>query len=364
MPTHKLGPAFYSVKYRPLANRSGARLYSSENLIPIVVNYSLNRCARNNLECRSGRHGRSWNCQVGTGDDRMIHKNPQSVAIVAMGSSFRTYVQFVANLGRRERAADEVWTVNAMGAVLQHDRLFVMDDIGEILEPLARQNHESMPAGLIPMLTTHPGPVYTSKPYPQFPGTVPYPLEDVINAVGNIYFNTTVAYAMGLAILLEVKEIGLYGCDFTYPDLHVAESGRACVEFLCGIAGARGAKITVAGDSTLLGADVPIADKLYGYHDPLVIGRSEDGKRITVRPETDQSTAVAPEPAAEQQPEPEQPSAVDEQSAPIRPLSIAPPPPVDERPQEQTDELRGTSHGISDNCHDRSDHRLHAGSHR
>ena len=67
---------------------------------------------------------------------------------------------------------------------------------------------------------------------------------------GHIYFNTSVAYAVGLAIHLKVKEIGLYGCDFTYPDTHVAESGRACVEFLLGIAGANGAKRVIAGGWT------------------------------------------------------------------------------------------------------------------
>ena len=210
----------------------------------------------------------------------MILKNPQSVAIVAMGSSFRTYVQLVCNLGRRGRAADEVWAINSQGAVIKHDRLFVMDDICEVLAPLARKEPASMPAGLIEMLRKHPGPVYTSKAYPEFPGTVDYPLEDVINAVGHIYFNTSVAYAVGLAIHLKVKEIGLYGCDFTYPDTHVAESGRACVEFLLGIAGANGAKIVIAGDSTLLDASLTVGQKLYGYRDPLEIGRAEDGGQL------------------------------------------------------------------------------------
>ena len=256
----------------------------------------------------------------------MILKEPQSVAIVAMGRSFKTYVQLVCNLGRRGRAADEVWAINAMGGVIQHDRLFVMDDMREVLAPLARKEPTSMPAGLLEMLGNHPGPVYTSKVYEEYPCTVEYPLEDVINAVGNVYFNTSVAYAVALAIHLKVKEIGLYGCDFTYPDLHVAESGRSCVEFLIGVAGTYGAKIVVAGDSTLMDSSMTVNQKLYGYKDPMEIGQSEDGKRITVRSVTA---------------EPEQP-----------------------QPQEQTDELRRTTHSVSDNGHDRDRDRAHAGSHR
>ena len=254
----------------------------------------------------------------------MILKEPQSVAIVAMGRSFKTYVQHVCNLGRRGRAADEVWAINAMGGVIQHDRLFVMDDICEVLAPLARKEPTSMPAGLIEMLRNHPGPVYTSKVYDEFPCMTEYPLEDVINAVGNAYFNTSVAYAVGLAIQLKVKEIGMYGCDFTYPDLHVAESGRACVEFLLGIAGKGGAKIVIAGDSTLLDANMTAAQKLYGYRDTMEIGRSEDGSRITVCHASN-----------EQQPKQE------------------------EQPQEQTDELSETILHPTNNSHMRFSPRLH-----
>ncbi len=233
----------------------------------------------------------------------MILKKPQSVAIVAMGNSFRTYVQHVSNLGVRRRAADEVWAINSMGGAIKHDRLFVMDDICEVLQPLARKEPNGMPAGLMELLAEHPGPVYTSKPYPdKYPGTVPYPLEDVINAVGHVYFNTSVAYAVGLAIFMEVKEIGLYGCDFTYPNLHVAESGRACVEFLLGIAGQNGTKIIIASDSTLLDTSAPSGQRLYGYRDPLVIGRDKDSGRIFVRPDTatEAQSATDVQPADEQ----------------------------------------------------------------
>jgi hypothetical protein len=44
----------------------------------------------------------------------------------------------------------------------------------------------------------------------------------------------------------------LFGCDFSYPNLHLAESGRACVEFWMGQASARGVQFAIAGHSTLM----------------------------------------------------------------------------------------------------------------
>ena len=53
----------------------------------------------------------------------------------------------------------------------------------------------------------------------------------------------------------------------------MAESGRACVEFWCAIAVSKGIKLEIASSSTLLDTNVPINEKLYGYHrldDPML----------------------------------------------------------------------------------------------
>jgi hypothetical protein len=50
------------------------------------------------------------------------------------------------------------------------------------------------------------------------------------------YFNSTAAYAVAYAIHMGVKKISVFGMDFTYPNAHDAEKGRACVEFWLGIA--------------------------------------------------------------------------------------------------------------------------------
>jgi hypothetical protein len=190
---------------------------------------------------------------------------PHSVAIVAMGKSFSAYVFNAARKGDRRLLADETWAIVAMAGVIQHDRLFLMDDIPNILGPTVPT--DKCMAGMWGWLKDHPGPIYTSKAYPEYPGSVEFPLEDVVETVGMPYFSTSVAYAIGYAIHIGVKELQFYGCDFTYPDRHIAESGRACCEFLIAIAMGHGIKIVIAEDSTLLDTS-DVKRRLYGYVDP------------------------------------------------------------------------------------------------
>jgi hypothetical protein len=197
-----------------------------------------------------------------------------------MGRSSKTYVSAAAAHGDRLHNVDEVWAINAMGSVIQHDRLFVMDDLKEITGPAALKKPGRCADGMMRWLHAHPGPVYTSRAYPdEYPGTVEYPLQDVIRAVGNVYFNNSVAYAVGYAIATGVKELGLYGCDFSYPAAttsnHAVESGRACVEMLLGMAMVRGIAISIAAESTLFDSDSP--RRFYGYvRQPTI--EMQDGK--------------------------------------------------------------------------------------
>jgi hypothetical protein len=45
---------------------------------------------------------------------------------------------------------------------------------------------------------------------------VEYPLEDVINSTGMVYYNSTAAYAVAFAIHIGATQISLHGFDFTY----------------------------------------------------------------------------------------------------------------------------------------------------
>lgn len=187
----------------------------------------------------------------------------KTVAIVAMGASKRTYIDLCSVRGDRRRVADETWAINSMGAVIDHDLLFHMDDC-RVQEARAARDPEGNVAGMLGWLRDHPQ-FFTSRAYPEYPGAIEYPLERVVNALGTTYFNNTVAYAVAYAIFAGWEKISLYGADFHYDHASKSESGRGCVEFLLGIAAARGIQIEVAADSTLLDANVDPHWRPYGY---------------------------------------------------------------------------------------------------
>jgi hypothetical protein len=185
----------------------------------------------------------------------------KTVAIVAMGKSCTDYVLEAAVQNSRSQIADEIWAINAMGDVIYHDRLFIMDDLRVFVHRMAERK-----PWYTDWMKTHQKPIYTSVDYPEFPSSIAYPLQEVINDLENShYFNSTVAYAVAYAIHRKVSAIKLYGADFTYPNVHTSESGRGCVEFLLGVAHARGIRIDTAGTTTLLDTNVPKEHKLYGY---------------------------------------------------------------------------------------------------
>jgi hypothetical protein len=122
-----------------------------------------------------------------TGDNH----SPYTVAIVAMGPSYADYMRDCLAKSGRLQVADETWAINAMAGVIDHDRAFIMDDLPYFAKAARSENPPLV--GYNDWLHRHPGPIYTQKAYPEFPGSVEYPLEEVVNSVGYPYFNTTVA---------------------------------------------------------------------------------------------------------------------------------------------------------------------------
>lgn len=207
---------------------------------------------------------------------RFDRPTPHTVAIVAMGASASDYLNQCAQHGGRHAIADETWAINATGAVIQHDRLFAMDDMSELIRD-ARGVGKKVANGMLRWLPDHPGPVYMVRKYPQVPNAVEYPVVDVLNYIGFPYFNNTVAYTVAFAMHIGVKALKLYGCDFSYRNSDAGENGRGCVEWLMGIAGSRGINIEVSGSTTLMDADLPIDKRLYGFDEPCIPEQQDDG---------------------------------------------------------------------------------------
>lgn len=152
-----------------------------------------------------------------------------------------------------------------MGDVAACDRVFHMDDV-RIQEIRAAAKPESNIAAMLRWLKRHPGPIYTSRAHPEYPGLVEFPLADVLSKLPRFaYFNSTAAYAIAFAIYLGVEKISVFGFDFTYANAHHAEKGRACVEFWLGVAASHGIDISLPHATSLMDACEPADRRLYGY---------------------------------------------------------------------------------------------------
>jgi len=209
------------------------------------------------------------------------------IAIVGLGNSYADYLS--ARIASQE--FDEIWGINCIGGVIHVDRTFMMDPVTRFIDT---ENAGSQTGIARDFLTKNTKPIYSCVIHPDFPAIELYPLEQVAKETGLCYFNNTVAYALGYAVWKKVERICLYGVDFTYKNVNMAESGRACVEFWCATAISKGIKIEVAHNSGLLDTNVPDNEKLYGYHrleDPL-IQTVDDGNLLITR----QSEFDPPEP--------------------------------------------------------------------
>jgi hypothetical protein len=210
------------------------------------------------------------------------------IAIVGLGSTQGTFTSSVAN----GKHFDEIWAINSMMVPIKHDRVFMMDPASRFLDT---ENAGPQTEAMRKTLNKHEGPIYTCTLDDRVPGAVLYPLEEVVKETGLCYFNNTVPYAVAFAIYHKVTHLYLYGIDYSYnSNITMAEAGRACTEFWISTAIARGIKVEVAYNSTLLDTNVPDEEKLYGYHrldDPLVMSVKDGSLTISKK-----SEAAPPEP--------------------------------------------------------------------
>ncbi len=182
------------------------------------------------------------------------------VALLGLGISQIDYV-----IGKENgKEWDEVWGINSACSVFNLDRLFMMDPASRFLDSDDAGKQTLVMRKMLPELKI---PVYTCELDQRVPKATLFPIEEVANATQCAYFNNTVAYALGFAMWNEVESIDLFGIDFSYRnDLHFAEAGRACVEFWLSKMMDHGITVGVSPRSTVLDADVPPTEKLYGYH--------------------------------------------------------------------------------------------------
>lgn len=197
-------------------------------------------------------------------------RTAEHVSIVALGPSATSFLRYAEGAGGSKAFCDEVWGINMNGGVLQCDRVFHMDDFMLQEARVANGSHMSAKLeGMLSWMKETDVPIYTSRAYADYPSSVDYPLEDVLESCGRAYFNNTAPYAIGLAIHLfktgKLKKLSVFGFDYTYPDVAAAEAGRACCEFWLGRLMLMGCEVFMTSDTTLLDACLPDDKKFYGY---------------------------------------------------------------------------------------------------
>lgn len=88
-----------------------------------------------------------------------------------------------------------------------------------------------------------------------------YPLQEVIKFFGTDYFNSTVDYAIALAVYEDFKKIDLYGMNMTAGSEYLHQ--KPGIEFWVGIAKGKGIEVNICGNLLMT-----IDNKLYGYGTP------------------------------------------------------------------------------------------------
>lgn len=172
----------------------------------------------------------------------------ENIAIVGMGPSVHSYIVDSLTYGKNRTVPyfDEVWTINLGAYVLKSDRLFNMHNLDDFC-----YRHPNMKK----VLKEYAGTIYTTEKNNQFPNATSYPIEEAKKIMPYPLFTNGLSYALVLAILLNVKRVWLYGCDFHYPDIPTREMGGQSAAYILGLYEKYGIDWVVAGDSTFMGAN-------------------------------------------------------------------------------------------------------------
>jgi len=202
----------------------------------------------------------------------------KKIAIVAMGKSQLDYHMSISH----SKEYDEVWAINSMCAVVNPDRVFIMDPVSRFFETNDAGPQTKVLRKILPKLKC---PIYSCELDKRVPSLKLYPLEKVVEKTSCGYFNNTIAYAIAFALYKEVAGISLYGADFSYTtNIHFGELGRGCCEFWLAKCMTQGINISIAATSPMLDTNIPEKEKLYGYHrlnNPPVVYLKDGELKIT-----------------------------------------------------------------------------------
>lgn len=196
-------------------------------------------------------------------------KIPESVMIVGLGPTkadlLNATTLHVPEHGIMD--VDEVWGVNAainhFAGRIRYDMIFMMDYLdGEV------RRYPQYIQYMTQYLERHQVPLITSEAgeYADLEHVHEYPLHWLYLRLGDdaMYLHNSIPYMLAYAVAIGVKEIHIWGCDYSYEKEKTREDDRACAEYWIGFARARGIKVLIPAGSSLTSADKGLW--FYGYH--------------------------------------------------------------------------------------------------
>lgn len=133
----------------------------------------------------------------------------------------------------------EVWGLPWDGYWAQMDRLFEMHDMR-----LLTGEHSKRDADYFDKLRQCPS-LYMQE---EWENAIAYPFDEVAETTG-YYWNSSIAYAMALAIHEGAEEIGIYGVEMKAEDEYGYQKPN--MEYLIGLARGKGIKVSIPEPASL-----------------------------------------------------------------------------------------------------------------
>jgi len=165
---------------------------------------------------------------------------------------------------------DPGWDIWAFSSLKVHTpritRWFELHALDDLRQQLRRETrYRRSFHNYMEFLSRLPCPVYMQRAHPFIPRSVPYPLQQALDAFGRC-FTSTASYLIALAILEGYDTIGLWGISLRAPTVYARQ--RPAVEYLLGVARQRGIEVRLPPGSTLRIPERPVlvpTAVLYGY---------------------------------------------------------------------------------------------------
>jgi hypothetical protein len=169
----------------------------------------------------------------------------RNVAIVGFGEMVPAHSQ----LAPYNDPTWEVWALNHANrcGFMKDDDGYLRADRWFELHQLLAQSDEDMK-----WIRECQVPLYMTEPFPENPSALLYPLAQVLNrfsSTDSIYFASSFAYMVALALMEGFETIGLYGCDLAVGREQVVENGN--LAYWVGLARGMGRTVCIPGRSSL-----------------------------------------------------------------------------------------------------------------